>query len=62
MMCLAREPTRSYASILFEQRLAFILYGGIEGNAARIEGQERGERIDILGKISNERGSQVAKD
>lgn len=33
----------------------------VEGNAARIEDQERGERIDILGKIPNERGSRVVE-
>lgn len=139
-MCFAREPTRSYTSVLFEQRLSFILYGEVEGiknyviqgdamrdgkkvkpvpyychvitvrvrrgiyggieedqrvnllcrwkyeerenssdmdweyvekgkraiflvegNATRIEDQERGERIDILGKIPNERGSRVVE-
>lgn len=139
-MCFAREPVRSYTSVLFEQRLKFIVYGEIEriknyviegdsmrdgkkvkpvpyychvitvrvkrgiyggldenqrvnllcrwkyeerddsserdweyldkgkeaiflveGNAARIQDQERGERIDILGKIPHERGSRIVE-
>ena len=33
----------------------------VAGNAARIEDQERGERIDILGRVPNERGSRLVE-